>query len=55
MSIGIPSAGLLLMSLAISDSVNFSADRGGAWGLWVWSEESERVSMALDGDAEVWA
>ncbi len=42
------------MSLAINDSVNFSADRG-AWGLWVWSEESERVSMALDGDAEVWA
>lgn len=33
------------MSLAISDSVNFSADRGG--------EESERVSMALDGGAEV--
>ncbi len=42
------------MSLAINDSVNFSADRGGL-DLWVWSEESERVSMALDGDAEVWA
>lgn len=42
------------MSLAINDSVNFSADMGGL-GLWVWSEESGRYSMALDGDTEVWA
>lgn len=54
MSVGIPSAGILLMSLAINDSVIFSADRRGL-GLWGWSEESERYSMALDGDAEVLA
>lgn len=53
MSIWIPSARLLLTSLAINDSPHFSAGGGGGFGLRECSEEGELNPMALDGGAEV--
>jgi hypothetical protein len=52
MSIWIPSARLLLTSLAINDSPHFAAGRGG-FGLRECSEEGELYPMALDGGAKV--